>query len=130
MTVQTDSQAVAIARAHAEAWSNHDYETARDGLAHDIRVTATSTLPGSPNVELIGVDDYMRGLKQFADLGVPGTLRVIGSMGDDRNALLLLTVETSGGPWPQGTLAGARLYRFDDSRKISAEQVVFFAVPS
>ena len=128
MTVQTDSPAVAIARAHAAAY-NHDYETARDSLATDVRVTASSTLAGSPNVQLTGVDEYMVGLRQFADLVVPGSLRVVGSVGDERNALLLLTVEATGGPWPRGTLAGARLYQLDDRQKISAEQVIFFITP-
>jgi hypothetical protein len=33
MPVHQEAPAVAIARAHIEAWSNHDFETARRSLA-------------------------------------------------------------------------------------------------
>jgi hypothetical protein len=35
-------------------------------LATDVHVKATSTQPFMKDTDLIGVDDYMRGLKEFA----------------------------------------------------------------
>ena len=126
MSAQHESPAVAIARAHVEAWSNHDFDTARKGLAPDVKVTATTTLPIMPATDLTGADDYMIGLTQFAQEVVPGSLRVIASIGDERNALLMLTVEADLGG-RRATLPAARLYLLDDDGKIKAEQVVFYA---
>ena len=66
MSTQHESPAVAVARAHVEAWSNPDYDTARSALAPDVRVTATTTQPMPPATDLTGADDYMVGLTQFA----------------------------------------------------------------
>ncbi|HYK33596.1 MAG TPA: nuclear transport factor 2 family protein [Streptosporangiaceae bacterium] len=126
MSAQHESPAVAIARAHVEAWSNHDFDTARNGLAPDVRVTATTTQPMPPPTDLTGADDYMIGLKQFAQAVVPGSLRIVASTGDERNALLMLTVEADFGAG-KATLPGARLYLLDDDNKIKIEQVVFYA---
>ena len=38
MSAQHESSAVGIARAHVEAWSNHDFDTARNGLAPDVKL--------------------------------------------------------------------------------------------
>lgn len=124
------SPAVAIARAHVEAWSSHDFDTARSLLTPDVKVTATSTDPALPETALTGVDDYMRGLIAFADPIVPGSLQVIGSVGDERNALLMLTAQLSSGPMSaKATLSGARLYLLDDNRKIKTERVIFCLTP-
>ena len=125
MSAQLESPAVAIARAHVEAWSNHDFDTARKGLAPDVKVTATTTLPIMPATDLTGADAYMIGLTQFAQGVVPGSLRVIASVGDERSALLMLTVEADLGG-RRATLPAARLYLLDDDGKIKAEQVVFY----
>jgi hypothetical protein len=126
MSASHESPAVAIARAHVEAWSNHDFDTARNGLAPDVRVTATTTQPIMPATDLTGADNYMIGLTKFAEVVVPGSLRVIASIGDERNALLMLTVEADFGAG-EATLPGARLYLLDENGKIQAEQVVFYA---
>jgi hypothetical protein len=126
MTVNPQSPAVAVARAHVEAWSNHDFETARRLLATDVRVTATPTQPIMPDTGLAGVDDYMHGLVQFAQGVVPGSAHVIASVGDERNALLLLTVEADLGG-RKATLPAARLYLLDENGQIEVEQVVFYA---
>ena len=126
MSAQQESPAVAIARAHVEAWSNHDFDTARNGLAADVKVTATTTLPIMPATDLTGVDNSMLGLTQFAQGVVPGSLQVIASVGDERNALLMLTVEADLGG-RRATLPTARLYLLDDNGKIKNEQVVFYA---
>jgi SnoaL-like domain len=126
MSAQPDSPAVVIARAHAEAWSNHDFATARAGLAPDVHVTASTTQPMPPPTDLTGTDDYMIGLTQFAQAVVPGSLRVLASTGDERNALLMLTVEADFGAG-KATLPGARLYQLDENQKIKQEQVIFYA---
>ena len=126
MSAQHEPQAVAIARAHVEAWSNHDFDTTRNGLAPDVRVTATTTQPFPPATDLTSVDNYMIGLTQFAQAVVPGSLRVIASVGDERNALLMLTVEADFGAG-KATLPGARLYLIDVNNKIKTEQVIFYA---
>jgi hypothetical protein len=130
MSVQQDSPAVAIAREHVDAWSNHDFDAARRGLAPDVEVTATSTNPDLPQTSLSGVEDYMKGLYEFAQGVVPGSANVLATLGDERNALVLLTVQTSFGPGaPEMTLSGARLYLTDEDGKIKHEQVVFFVAP-
>jgi SnoaL-like domain len=125
MPTDHESPAIAIARAHVHAWSNHDFDTARGSLAADVKVTATTTQPVMPDTNLAGIDDYMRGLIQFAQGVVPGSARVIVSVGDDRNALLMLTVEADLGGG-KVTLPAARLYLLDEYGKIKNEQVVFY----
>jgi hypothetical protein len=129
MPVSTESPAISVALAHVEAWSNHDFDRARDALAAQVTVDATTTLPVMPPTHLTGVEAYMQGLVQFASAVVPGSARVTAATGDERNALLMLTVEADFGG---GTmiLPGARMYLLDDDRKIRAEQVIFFAVPA
>ena len=127
MSAQQESPAIAIARAHVEAWSNHDFDTARSALAPDVRVTATTTQPMPPATDLTGADDYMVGLTQFAQAVVPGSLRIIASTGDERSALLTLTMTMAGGPFGAGATAPcARLYRLDDNNKIKTEHVIFY----
>jgi hypothetical protein len=126
MSAQHESPAVAIARAHVEAWSNHDFDTARNALAPDVKVTTTTTQPIMPAADLTGAANYMIGLTQFAQAVVPGSLRVIASVGDERNALLMLTVEADFGAG-KATLPAARLYLLDDNKKIKTEQVIFYA---
>lgn len=125
--VRTDSPAVEVAREHVRAWTNHELGKARAALAPDVHVTVTTTRPVMPSTDTVGVDAYMVGLEAFAQAVIPGSLRELASIGDDRNALLLLTVEAAFGPGsPPVTLPGARLYRLDDDNRIEVEQVVFF----
>jgi hypothetical protein len=124
--VRQDAPAVAVARAHMEAWSNHDWANARGGLAADVHVTVTTTQPTTPPTDLTGIESYMRGLIAFARAVVPGSARVLSSIGDERNALLMLTVEADFGNG-KVTLPAARLYLVDEDDKIKAEQVVFYA---
>lgn len=125
----TESRAVAIARAHVEAWSNHDYDTARKSLAPGVKVTVTSTQEGLPKTATEGVEDYMKGLVLFGNTVKPGSLQVNQSVGDDRNALLMVTVKTEGPPFGATTLPAARLYLLDENDKIKSEQVIFYMVP-
>jgi SnoaL-like domain len=127
VAVQHEAPAVAIARAHVEAWSNHDFDTARNGLAPDVRITATRTQPMPPTTDLTGADDYMSGLTQFAQAVVPGSLRILASAGDERNALLMLTYEVDFGAGKRkATLPSARLYLLDDNDKIKTEHVIYY----
>jgi len=128
MSVRTDSPAVAIARSHVTAWSNHDYDTARAALAADVTVDSTTTQPIMAPVHLTGAGPYMEGLTHFAQTVVPGSAQVVASAGDERNALLMLTVEADFGGG-KVILPAARLYLLDDDNKIKAEQVIFFAAP-
>ena len=127
MSIDERSSAVEVALQHVDAWSNHDFDRARSSLARDVTVTATTTLPSMKATNLAGIDDYMRGLEEFAQAVVPGSLRVNASLGDERNALVMVTVEAALGPdGAKVTLPAARLYLLDVDRKIRVEHVVFF----
>jgi hypothetical protein len=129
MAVTQESPAVAVARAHAEAWSNHNWDEARTMLAPEVHITATTTQPIMAATDLSGIDQYMEGLIKFAGAVEPGSARVIASIGDERNSLILLTVRAAFAPGgPKVTLPAARLAQLDENNKIKAEQVIFFAL--
>ena len=129
MSSQHDPAAVAVAHAHVEAWSNHDYDKARASLAPDVHVLAVSVDPEAPRTDLSGIDAYMDGLVQFGQVIVPGTTRVDSSVGDDSRALLHVTSKVKFGPdAPEMDHHQARLYRLDEDQKIVDEQVIFFAL--
>ena len=130
MSTQQDPTAVAIARAHVEAWGSHDYDSARASLAPGVRVVVTSVDPDAPKVDTTGVEEYMQGLIQFGQAVLPGTSRVDSAVGDDTRALLQVTSRVKFGPdAPEMTLHGARLYRLDENQKIDDELVIFFVAP-
>jgi hypothetical protein len=127
MSSQQDPTAVAVARAHVEAWCGHDYDSARASLAPGVRVVVTSVDPDAPKVDTTGVEEYMQGLIQFGQAVLPGTPRVNSAVGDETRALLQVTSRVKFGPdAPEMTLHGARLYRLDENRRIAEEQVTFF----
>lgn len=130
MPIQHESPAVALARAHAEAWSHQDWDKSRQMLAPDVHVTASSTHPAIPPTDLTGSDAYMEGLIQFAQPIEPGSLRVLTSVGDERNSLILLTVRAAGQGGEQVTISAARLALFNEHQQLKEEQVIFFAVPA
>src|SRR5215469_2121482 len=129
MTVQKDSRAVQIVRAQVKAWSNHDVAAARAAVAGNATLAVTTTQAETPAVNTVvnttGIDDYMAGLENFAKSVTAGSLKEIGALGDDRNALLMFTVEADYGSG-KVTLAATRLYLLDEDHKITAEQVVYF----
>jgi hypothetical protein len=129
MSTTLDSLAVAVARSHVEAWTNHQFDVARKGLAEHVHLTALTTQPSRPSTDLTGVEDYMMGLIQFAEAVVPGSATIIATVGDEHNALLMLTVEADFGAG-KVTLPAARLYRLDGDGKIDKELVVFYAAGS
>jgi SnoaL-like domain len=121
----SDSRAVAIARAHLEAWTNHDLEAARGNLAEDVQFF-------SPAANLVGIDEYMngpRGLAQFAKQVVPGSLRIIASSGDERNALIMYEVRTQGGPFGPRLFPSAQTWVLDEHGKIKVERIVSIVMP-
>jgi hypothetical protein len=126
MSASDQPKAVAAALAHVRAWSNHDFDDARAGLAPGVEVTAVTTRATWPPTALSGIDAYMRGLQEFAGAVVPGSLEVLAAVGDDHNALLTVTVDVDFGAGSVA-LPGARLYRVDDDGMIQVEHVVFYA---
>lgn len=121
----TDSRAVALARAHLEAWTNHDLDTVRGNLAKDVQFF-------SPAANLAGIDEYMdapRGLTQFARQVVPGSLRIIAAMGDERNALVMYEVSTEGGPIGSKLFPSAQTWLLDDNGKIKVERIISYVAP-
>jgi len=82
MSSQQEPTAVAVARAHVDAWGVHDYDVARDALAPEVHVIVTSVDPNSPQVDTTGAEEYMDGLIQFGQAVLPGTTRVISASGD------------------------------------------------
>lgn len=120
---EQDPIAVAVARAHVEAWGRHDYDAARTRLAADVHVVLASVDAGAPNVERNGVEAYL----ELGEGVVPDTCRVISATGDDTRALLQVTTRVKFGPdAPEMTAHSARLYRLDESQKIVEERVIFF----
>lgn len=141
MDTQHDAPAVGIARAHVEAWINHDFDTARSGLTPNVKVTITTTQPRPQTIELNGADAYMKGLTSSARFAVPDSLHIAASTGDERNAMLMLSYVLDFGPgnetdfgtdaWRgKWTLSVARLYRLDDQARIEAEHVTYYMTPN
>ena len=117
---QKDTRAVAVARAHLEAWTNHDFDTVRGNLAEDVQFF-------SPAANLVGIDEYMdapRGLTQFAKQVVPGSLRIFAAMGDERNALIMYEVSTESKVFPS-----AQTWLLDEQGKIKVERIVSYVGP-
>jgi SnoaL-like domain len=130
MSSEQESTAVAVARAHVDAWGVHDYDVARGSLAPEVHVIVTSVDPNTPQVDTTGAQEYMDGLIQFGHAVLPGTTRVISASGDGARAMLQVTSRVKFGPdAPEMTLDGARLYRLDESQKIIEERVIFFVSP-
>ncbi len=130
MTMKTqDSPAVVIARAHIEAASNHDWDKARKMLAPDVHIIAMTTQPMTDAIDLTGIDNYMDGLTKFAQAIEPGSARVIASVGDERNALIMFVVKGAFGPGgAKATLPVASLYLLDEKNRIKAERFIFFTL--
>lgn len=121
----SDSPAVALARAHLEAWTNHDLETARRNLAERVEFF-------SPGSHLVGIEQYMdapRGLAQFARHVVPGSLKVIAAIGDERNALIMYQVDTEGGTFGSKRFPSAQAWVLDGDGKIVLERIISYVVP-
>jgi hypothetical protein len=130
MSSQQDPTAVAVARAHVDAWARHDYGSARERLAPEVHVAVTNVDPEAPTVDTTGIEPYMEGLVQFGQVVLPGTTEVSSAVGDDTRALLRVTSRVKFGPdAPEMVLHGARLYRLGENERIVEEQVIFYVAP-
>lgn len=106
-----DPTAIAIARAHIDAWSHHDWDKTRELLASNVRVLVTSTQPEFGSGEYRGIDAYMEPKIRAAQLIEPGSVRELSAIGDETNALILVTMRIGLGPGgTMMTLARACLY--------------------
>ena len=122
----SNSKAVDVARAHVEAWSNQKYDQARKYLAKNVHVTVTTTQPMFPKTDTTGIDEYMDGLIKFGQVVLPGSAQISESVGDERSALLVVTVKSRAGPGGATVpLTAGRLYLLNDEGKIQTEQVIF-----
>lgn len=122
-----DSTAITIARAHIHAWSHHDWEKTRDLLAPDVHAVVTTTLPMKTTVELTGVDAYMGPKIKASQLIEPGSVHEISAIGDEKNALILVTMRIGLGPdGAMVTMARSLLYLLDENRKIKEERDAYF----
>jgi hypothetical protein len=122
---KTESRAVALALAHLEAWTNQDFEIVRGNLAEDVQFF-------SPAANLTGIDEYMdapRGLTQFARQVVPGSLRIIAAVGDERNALIMYEVRTEGGPIGSKVFPSAQTWLLNDNGRIKVERIISYSAP-
>ncbi|HLI69285.1 MAG TPA: nuclear transport factor 2 family protein [Ktedonobacteraceae bacterium] len=115
------SIAITIARAHINAWSHHDWEKTRELLAPDVHAVVTGTQRDTS--EFTGIDNYMERKKRGAQLIEPGSVREISAIGDERNALVLVTMRIGLGPG--GTMvpmARSILILLDENKKIKEER--------
>ena len=118
-----DSTAVTIARAHINAWSHQDWEKTRGLLAPNVHAVVTTTQPMKATAELTGIDAYMEPKIKAAQLIEPGSVHEISAIGDERNALILVTMRIGLGPGGMMvTMARALLYLLDENKKIKEER--------
>jgi quinoprotein glucose dehydrogenase len=127
-TMETrDSTAVTIARAHINAWTHHDWEKTRELLAPDVHAVVTTTQPMKAAVELTGIDAYMEPKVKAAQLIEPESIHEISAIGDERNALILMTFRIGLGPGgAMVTMTRAILYLLDENQKIKEERDEYF----
>jgi hypothetical protein len=124
-----NSAAVKVALAHIDAWSRHDWERTRELLAPNVHALVTSTQRDLGGNEFTGIDTYMARKTKSAQLAEPGSVNVIGTIGDENNALVLCTFRIGLGPGgTMVTMARACLYLIDDNKKILDERDEFFVL--
>ena len=126
-----DSPAVKIALAHIDAWSRHDWDKTKELLAPDVHASVTTTIPNMGGSEFTGIDKYMALKVKAAQLIEPGSVQVIGTIGDESNALTLVSFRIGMGPdGTMVTMARACLYMLDENKKIKEERDSFFVLSS
>lgn len=121
-----EPRAVAVARAHVEAFTNRDFATAKSLLAKDVQFNVLTTTPNMKG--LSGeYEQFVEGIKAFGEAIVPGSVRIIDELGDDTRALLVFSYLA---PWGPGgskiRLVRSAHYFLNEEGKIKIEQVVFF----
>jgi ketosteroid isomerase-like protein len=129
MMTTKNSTAINVARTHIDAWSHHDWERTRELLAPDVHAWVTSTQAGFGTAELAGIDAYMAPKIQAARLIEPGSVREISAMGDERNAVILVTFRIGLGPGrSMVTMVRSCLYLLDENEKIKEERDAFYVL--
>ena len=127
LDVVFQGDAVSVAEAHVEAFTQRDYGKARSLLADDVQYTVLTTLPDMHSLSSFGADNFMKDLKAFSEVIVPRSTRIIESIGDYKRALVVMTYEAPFGPdGSRLKLVRAAHYLLDENRKIKTEQVIFF----
>jgi len=123
---KSESKAVKVALSHIKAWSNRNYEEARRHLSKDVHVIVNTTQPVMSATDTVGIDKYMDGLVKFGEIIAPGSAEIMSSIGDEQNALIMVSVQATVGPGgAKLPLVGGRLYLLDDAGKIKEERVIF-----
>ena len=98
-------------------------------LAPNVHALVTTTQPNFGGSEFTGVDNYMTRKMKAAQLIEPGSVQVISTIGDESNALILLTFRIGMGPdGTMVTMARAILYLLDENKKIKDERDEFFVL--
>jgi hypothetical protein len=121
-----NSPAVAVALAHIDAWSHHDWEKTRELLAPDVHATVTTTQPDFRDADLNGIDNYMAPKTKGARLIEPGSVQVLSAVGDERSALIACMFKIGLGPGgAMVTMARSCLYLIDENGKIKEERDAF-----
>jgi hypothetical protein len=124
-----NSPAVDIALAHIDAWSRHDWVKTRELLAPDVHALVTTTMPNLSGSEFTGVDKYMALKVKAAQLVEPGSVQIVGTIGDESNAMTLVTFRIGMGPGgTMVTMGRACLYMLDENKKIKEERDSFFVL--
>jgi hypothetical protein len=93
-----NSPAVTVALAHIEAWSHHDWDKTREMVAPNVHALVTSTQREIGTYEFTGIDKYMELKMKATKLIEPGSVQVLGTVGDESNALTLITFRIAMGP--------------------------------
>jgi hypothetical protein len=94
-------------------------------------VTTTQPTVGRSELthEFTGADNYMARKMKVAQLVEPGSVQVIGAIGDERNALILTTFRIGlGAGGTMVTMARACLYLLDEHQQIQDERDQFFVL--
>ena len=125
------STAISVARAHIDAWTHHDWDKTRELLAPDVHIWVTSTQANFGTSELTGIDAYMAPKTKAAQLIEPGSVHEICAIGDERNALILVTFRIALGPGAtMVTMARSCLYLLDENQKIKEERDMYYVLPN
>jgi len=95
-----------------------------------VHVFVTTTMPNlGSSSEFTGIDKYMALKVKAAQLIEPVSVQVIGTIGDESNALTLVTFRIGMGPGgTMVTMARACLYLLDEKRQIKEERDSFFVL--
>ena len=79
--------------------------------------------------EFTGINDYMARKTKGAQFVEPGSVQVLSTIGDENNALIMVTFRISLGPGGTVvTMSRSCLYLIDENRKIKDERDEFFVI--